>query len=69
MLDACANADTLDAFGEARREHARKVRVFGIIFKVTTAKRIALNVHARAEQNVDAMGFALRAQETAILFQ
>ena len=46
---------------------ARQIRVFGKIFEVTSAKRTSLNVHAGAEQNIDAHSLGFLAQRDAYL--
>ena len=52
VLRTCGNAVTLDASNQARRHTTGDDRIFGIILEITTAQRVALNVHARTEQYV-----------------
>ena len=47
---------------------AGEVGVFGIVFEVSAAQRIALDVHAGTEQHVDALGGSLFAEQPAHAF-
>ena len=52
MLRACGDAVALDAANEAGGHTAGDDRIFRIVLEVASAQRVALNVHARAEQHV-----------------
>ena len=52
VLRTCGNAVTLDASNQARRHTTGDDRIFGVILEITTAQRVAFNVHARTEQYV-----------------
>ena len=52
MLRACGDAVALDAADQACRHTSGDDRIFGIVFEVTSAQRVALDVQTRAEQHV-----------------
>ena len=61
VLAAGGDALTLYAADKARRQLARKIRVLGIVFKITPAERRTLDVHARTEQHGNLLGTAFLA--------
>ena len=54
------SAGLLDALRHGRRHKPGEERVFGVILEVAAAERIAVNVHAGAEDAVDAAHFHLQ---------
>ena len=50
MFNACANAHALDTVNMGCRNLRREIRIFGIIFEITSAKRRTLNIYRRSEQ-------------------
>ena len=52
MLQAGTHAHGLHAAHERRTEFPRKKRVFAVIFKISAAKRIALDVQSGAEKHM-----------------
>ena len=52
MLRACGDAVALNAANQARCHTPGDNRIFGVVFEVTSAQRVALDVQARAEQHV-----------------
>ncbi len=52
MLGTCGDTVALDAANQSGRHSPRDNRIFGIVFEVAPAQRIAFDVHARAKQHV-----------------
>ena len=67
VLDAGIYALALDSLHIGCRHLACQIRVFGKILEVTSAKRASLNVHAGAEQNIDAHSLRFLAERDAYL--
>ena len=55
MLDGCSDSFALDSADVASRDPAGQKRIFGVIFEVSAAQRIALDVDARGEQDIDSI--------------
>ena len=55
MFDACADALALYAFDVSRCDAGSQNGVFGIVFKVATAERCAMDVHAGSQKHVAAI--------------
>ena len=55
MLDGCSDSLALDSADVASRDPAGQKRIFGVIFEVSAAQRIALDVDARGEQDIDSI--------------
>ena len=55
VLEAVADFHAFGAFDESGCHFARQIRIFGKIFKVTAAKRAALDVGARPEDGGNAL--------------
>ena len=68
VLDAAGDALLLDAAHVRRSHFAGEVRVLREVLEVTAAQRAALDVHARAEQDVDFHRSRFLAEELAQLF-
>ena len=69
MLRACGNAVALDATNQTCRHTAGDNRIFGIIFEVTSAQRIALDVQTGAEQHVHVEVVGFLAERLAHFFR
>ena len=65
-LHGNADALALHALDHRRAQHARKQRVLREILEVSTAQRVALQVHAGAEQRVHAIVAALFGDRRAV---
>ena len=65
VFEACANAATLDTSHHCRAELTRNNRVLAEILEVATAQRVALNVHTRTENHVNALPTRLLANRGA----
>ena len=65
MFHACKQARALYTAHHRRRRLSRKVRVFGIIFEISAAQRVAVNVHRRRKHNIHARGNAFFAKPRA----
>ncbi len=68
MFQAGAGAGALHAFDEMDCHLAGLIRVFGIIFKIAAAKRVALDIHAGAKQHGNIFGATFKANGMAHFF-
>ena len=67
VLDAGIHTLALDSLYIGSRHLACQIWIFRKVFKVTSAKRASLNIHAGAEQNIDAHSFGFLTQRDAYL--
>ena len=65
VLYARADSLRLHALDHRRAEHSRKIRILGKILEIPPAERASLYVHARSEQNVNAVATAFVADRRA----
>jgi hypothetical protein len=54
MLEACSDTFILNTARRRSGEHAGKIRILGIILKVTPAQRASFYVEARTQHDVHA---------------
>ena len=59
MLQTCADFVLLDCANQVSRKFACQHWVFREVLKIASAKRVAHNVDARCQDDVDTVGFCL----------